>query len=59
MSSPLSTPAMDYEAEIAKLAKLYADARIQGNKKKKQEYKLKLSELRREHKHAQREAKRR
>lgn len=41
----------DYAAEEEKLKKLYDQARAQGNKKKKKEYKEKLAELNRQHKY--------
>jgi len=44
----------EYQAEEEKLRKLYDQARIQGDKKKKKEYKEKLSELNRQKKQAQR-----
>jgi hypothetical protein len=37
----------DYAAEEEKLKKLYDQARAQGNKKKKKEYKEKIAELNR------------
>lgn len=40
------------EEEVQKLRKLYDQARIQGDKKKKKEYKEKLSELNRKIKQA-------
>jgi len=43
-----------YQAEEEKLRKLYDQARIQGDKKKKKEYKEKLAELNRQKKQAQR-----
>jgi CRISPR/Cas system CSM-associated protein Csm2 small subunit len=45
----------DYAVEEEKLRKLYDQARIQGNKKKKKEYKEKIAELNRLRKSAQRE----
>jgi len=45
----------DYASEEEKLRKLYNQARTQGNKKKKREYKEKLAELNRLRKSAQRE----
>jgi hypothetical protein len=45
----------DYAQEEEKLRKLYDQARAQGNKKKKKEYKEKLAELNRVHKSNQRE----
>jgi len=45
----------DYAAEEEKLRKLYDQARIQGNKKKKREYKERIAELNRAHKAAERE----
>lgn len=41
----------DYASEEAKLKKLYDQARAQGNKKKKKEYKEKLAELNRQQKY--------
>jgi len=46
----------DYASEEEKLRKLYNQARTQGNKKKKKEYKEKLAELNRLRKYAQRES---
>ena len=46
----------DYAAEEEKLKKLYEQARTQGNKKKKREYKEKLAELNRLHKSEKRES---
>jgi CRISPR/Cas system CSM-associated protein Csm2 small subunit len=46
----------DYAAEEAKLRRLYDEARVQGNKKKKKEYKEKLAELNRLQKLAHRES---
>jgi len=48
----------DYESEEEKLRKLYDQARAQGNKKKKREYKEKIAELNRLRKSAQRESNR-
>jgi CRISPR/Cas system CSM-associated protein Csm2 small subunit len=48
----------DYALEEEKLRKLYDQARAQGNKKKKKEYKEKLAELHRLRKAAQRESNR-
>ena len=45
------TKLSDYAAEEEKLKKLYDQARTQGNKKKKKEYKEKLAELNRLHKY--------
>jgi CRISPR/Cas system CSM-associated protein Csm2 small subunit len=45
----------DYAAEEEKLRKLYDQARTQGNKKKKREYKEKIAELNRLRKSAGRE----
>jgi CRISPR/Cas system CSM-associated protein Csm2 small subunit len=45
----------DYAAEEEKLRKLYDQARTQGNKKKKREYKEKMAELNRLRKAAERE----
>ena len=41
----------DYASEEEKLKKLYDQARAQGNKKKKKEYKEKLAELNRAQKY--------
>jgi hypothetical protein len=46
----------DYAAEEEKLRKLYDQARVQGNKKKKKEYKEKIAELNRLRKSDQRES---
>ena len=48
----------DYAQEEEKLRKLYDQARTQGNKKKKKEYKEKLAELNRLRKADQRESNR-
>jgi hypothetical protein len=48
----------DDAAEEAELRRLYDQARVQGNKKKKKEYKEKISELNRRRKQAQRESNR-
>jgi hypothetical protein len=48
----------DYAEEEAKLRKLYDQARAQGNRKKKKEYKEKIAELNRLRKYDQREANR-
>jgi len=45
----------DYAAEEEKLRKLYDQARTQGNKKKKREYKERIAELNRVRKAAERE----
>ena len=45
----------DYAAEEEKLRKLYDQARTQGNKKKKREYKERIAELNRIRKAAERE----
>jgi CRISPR/Cas system CSM-associated protein Csm2 small subunit len=45
----------DYTVEEQKLRKLYDQARTQGNKKKKREYKEKIAELNRLRKSAERE----
>jgi len=45
----------DYAAEEEKLRMLYDQARTQGNKKKKKEYREKIAELNRLRKSAQRE----
>ncbi len=42
----------EFEDEEARLRKLYDQARIQGDKKKKKEYKEKLAELNRDRKQA-------
>jgi len=47
----------DYASEEQKLRKLYDQARAQGNKKKKKEYREKLMELNRQRKYAERENK--
>jgi hypothetical protein len=47
-----------FEAEEQRLRKLYDQARIQGDKKKKKEYKEKIAELNRERKQAQRASRR-
>jgi CRISPR/Cas system CSM-associated protein Csm2 small subunit len=46
----------DYKTEEEKLRKLYDQARTQGNKKKKKEYKEKIAELNRLRKSVQRES---
>jgi hypothetical protein len=46
----------DYAAEEEKLRKLYDQARTQGNKKKKKEYRDKIAELNQLRKSAQRES---
>jgi CRISPR/Cas system CSM-associated protein Csm2 small subunit len=48
----------EYDAEEEKLRKLYDQARTQGNKKKKKEYRDKIAELNRIRKTAQRESNR-
>ena len=48
----------DHASEEENLRKLYDQARAQGNKKKKKEYKEKIAELNRIHKSAQRESNR-
>jgi CRISPR/Cas system CSM-associated protein Csm2 small subunit len=48
----------DYASEEEKLRKLYDQARAQGNRKKKKEYKEKIAELNRLRKAAQRESNR-
>jgi CRISPR/Cas system CSM-associated protein Csm2 small subunit len=48
----------DYALEEEKLRKLYDQARAQGNRKKKKEYKEKIAELNRLLKSAQRESNR-
>jgi len=48
----------DTASEEENLRKLYDQARVQGNKKKKKEYKEKLAELNRLRKSAQRESNR-
>jgi len=45
----------EYEVEEEKLRKLYDQARAQGNRKKKKEYKEKIAELNRLRKYATRE----
>jgi len=47
-----------YEVEEQRLRKLYDQARIQGDKKKKKEYKEKIAELNRQKKQAQRASRR-
>jgi hypothetical protein len=46
----------DYDSEEEKLRKLYDQARAQGNRKKKKEYKEKIAELNRIRKYGQRES---
>jgi CRISPR/Cas system CSM-associated protein Csm2 small subunit len=54
-----AVPALsDYAEEEEKLRKLYDQARAQGNKKKKKEYKEKIAELNRLRKYEQRESNR-
>jgi hypothetical protein len=54
-----SSPKLSYgTSEEEELKKLYDQARIQGNKKKKKEYKEKIAELKRLRKSAQRESNR-
>jgi len=48
----------DYAVEEEKLRKLYDQARTQGNRKKKKEYKEKIAELNRLRKSAERESNR-
>jgi len=48
----------EYDAGEEKLRKLYDQARTQGNKKKKKEYRDKIAELNRIRKTAQRESNR-
>jgi hypothetical protein len=48
----------EFDAEEERLRKLYDQARIQGDKKKKREYKDKLLELNREKKQAIRSSRR-
>ena len=48
----------DYASEEERLRKLYDQARVQGNKKKKREYKEKIAELNRLRKSAKRESNR-
>ena len=55
MSDPDSDPTSEEEKE---LRRLYDQARVQGNKKKKKEYKEKIAELNRRKKSAQRESNR-
>ena len=45
----------EYELEEEKLRKLYDQARAQGNRKKKKEYKEKIAELNRLRKYTKRE----
>jgi hypothetical protein len=45
----------EYELEEEKLRKLYDQARAQGNRKKKKEYREKIAELNRLHKSAKQE----
>ena len=45
----------DDTSELEELRKLYDQARVQGNKKKKKEYKEKIAQLNRARKSAQRE----
>ncbi len=47
----------DYATEEARLRRLYDQARAQGNRKKKKEYKEKIVELNRLRKSEQRESK--
>ena len=46
----------EYELEEEKLRKLYDQARAQGNRKKKKEYKEKIAELNRLRKYAKQES---
>ena len=46
----------DSESEEENLRRLYDQARVQGNKKKKKEYKEKLAELNRQRKSARQES---
>jgi hypothetical protein len=48
----------DYASEEERLRKLYDQARVQGNKKKKREYKEKIAELNRLRKSVKRESNR-
>jgi hypothetical protein len=48
----------DGASEEEELRRLYDQARVQGNKKKKKEYKEKIAELNRRRKSAQRESNR-
>jgi len=48
----------DYAVEEEKLRKLYDQARTQGNRKKKKEYKEKITELNRLRKSAERQSNR-
>lgn len=48
----------DHASEEENLRKLYDQARAQGNRKKKKEYKEKIAELNRLHKSVQRESNR-
>jgi hypothetical protein len=47
-----------FEEEEQRLRRLYDQARIQGDKKKKKEYKEKIAELNRQRKQAQRASRR-
>lgn len=59
MGATTSFPKLsDYASEEEKLRKLYDQARAQGNKKKKKEYKEKIAELNRLRKSVQRESNR-
>jgi hypothetical protein len=57
-ASTLFPKLSDDASEEEKLRKLYDQARIQGNKKKKKEYKEKIAQLNRLRKSAQRESNR-
>jgi hypothetical protein len=48
----------EFDLEVDKLRKLYDQARIQGDKKKKKEYKEKIVELNRQRKQAIRSSRR-
>ena len=48
----------EYDAEEARLRKLYDQARVQGDRKKKKEYKEKIVELNRRKKQEQRASRR-
>ncbi|HUH99693.1 MAG TPA: hypothetical protein VLY65_01495, partial [Nitrososphaerales archaeon] len=50
-TSSVSDQPSEYAAEEERLRKLYDQARAQGNKKKKKEYKEKLAELNRAQKY--------
>lgn len=48
----------EYDAEEQRLRKLYDQARVQGDRKKKKEYKEKIAELNRRKKQEQRASRR-